>query len=435
MSPKICGALINQLFYNYRIAFMETLEIVIGIVFIFLLLSLLGTIIQEMVSTVSSLRGKVLLDALVKFLENKLIEEKDPDGEKKSVSKRQKANDLNFDIRQAIKENKVYRNLKSTYLGKEILPSYLSSEQALTIIKEVMDQQFKMAQKDNNVAAQSLTSKANTLSGSTAMAYQQKGEEVKYPEEQAYQAKSIYSVNGEKPVQELRKFCSIDLEEADPQKVEEFVEAKEKMAYDFEEVMDRSSGWFKRRVQERLLLIGLAIAIAFNADTVQIYQKLTDNPEDRQSMLALAESFINNSKGDAYMLSADKSAADISQPDTVILQEIIQMRSLVDSLIKNEIGSVRSPLGLGWDAPPTAPNGEELSSGAKAWWVVKKIPGWLITALAISLGSPFWFDLLNRLINLRNAGKRPEVKQKNRELPKTSKNTLPPIEIQQPASQ
>ncbi len=88
------------------------------------------------------------------------------------------------------------------------------------------------------------------------------------------------------------------------------------------------------------------------------------------------------------------------------------MRSLVDSLIKNEIGSVRSPLGLGWDDPPTAPNGGELSSGAKAWWVAKKIPGWLITALAISLGSPFWFDLLNRLINLRNAGKRPENKQK-----------------------
>lgn len=404
MSPKLSGTFVNQVFYNYRIAFMETLEIVIGIVFIFLLLSLLGTIIQEMVSTVSSLRGKVLLNALVKFLENKLIEEKDTDGEKKSVSKRRKANDLNFDIRQAIKDNKVYRNLKSTYLGREILPSYLSSEQALTIIKEVMDQQFKKAKKDNT--------KDETSSGMASMTYVPKGEDGNYKEVQTYEAKSIYSVNGEKPVQELRKFCSIDLEEADPQQVGEFVEAKEKMAFDFEEVMDRSSGWFKRRVQERLLIIGLVIAIAFNADTVQIYQKLTDNPEDRQAMLALAESFINNSKGDAYMLSADKSAADISQPDTVILQEIIQMRSLVDSLIKNEIGSVRSPLGLGWDAPPTAPNGEELSSGAKAWWVAKKIPGWLITALAISLGSPFWFDLLNRLINLRNAGKRPENKQK-----------------------
>jgi hypothetical protein len=34
--------------------------------------------------------------------------------------------------------------------------------------------------------------------------------------------------------------------------------------------------------------------------------------------------------------------------------------------------------------------------------------GWLITALAISLGAPFWFDLLNKFINLRNAGKNPD---------------------------
>ncbi|MCO6491838.1 MAG: hypothetical protein J5I98_25710 [Phaeodactylibacter sp.] len=31
----------------------------------------------------------------------------------------------------------------------------------------------------------------------------------------------------------------------------------------------------------------------------------------------------------------------------------------------------------------------------------------IITALAISLGAPFWFDLLSRLVNMRNAGRRP----------------------------
>ena len=152
-----------------------------------------------MVSTVSSLRGKVLLNALVKFLENKLIEEKDTEEEKKLMGKKRKSNELNFDIREAIKENKVYRNLKSTYLGREILPSYLSSEQALTIIKEVMDQQFKKAKKDNT--------KDETSSGRASMTYEPKGEEGNYEEVQTYEAKTIYRVNGEKPVQELRKFC------------------------------------------------------------------------------------------------------------------------------------------------------------------------------------------------------------------------------------
>jgi hypothetical protein len=28
--------------------------------------------------------------------------------------------------------------------------------------------------------------------------------------------------------------------------------------------------------------------------------------------------------------------------------------------------------------------------------------------LAVSLGAPFWFDLLNRLVDLRGAGRRPD---------------------------
>ena len=38
--------------------------------------------------------------------------------------------------------------------------------------------------------------------------------------------------------------------------------------------------------------------------------------------------------------------------------------------------------------------------------------GWLITAFAVSLGAPFWFDLLNKFMNIRSAGKAPDEKQK-----------------------
>lgn len=33
--------------------------------------------------------------------------------------------------------------------------------------------------------------------------------------------------------------------------------------------------------------------------------------------------------------------------------------------------------------------------------------GWLITAAALSFGAPFWFELLNRFVNMRNVGLRP----------------------------
>ncbi len=34
--------------------------------------------------------------------------------------------------------------------------------------------------------------------------------------------------------------------------------------------------------------------------------------------------------------------------------------------------------------------------------------GWLVTILAISLGAPFWFDVLNKFMNLRNTGRAPD---------------------------
>ena len=48
--------------------------------------------------------------------------------------------------------------------------------------------------------------------------------------------------------------------------------------------------------------------------------------------------------------------------------------------------------------------------------------GWLLTALAATLGAPFWFDMLNRLISIRATGKPPE------EEPKPPKAVPVPVE-------
>jgi hypothetical protein len=33
--------------------------------------------------------------------------------------------------------------------------------------------------------------------------------------------------------------------------------------------------------------------------------------------------------------------------------------------------------------------------------------GWTMSAFAIMMGAPFWFDLLNKFVNVRNAGPKP----------------------------
>lgn len=34
--------------------------------------------------------------------------------------------------------------------------------------------------------------------------------------------------------------------------------------------------------------------------------------------------------------------------------------------------------------------------------------GWIFTATALTLGAPFWFDLLQKFVNVRGAGGRPK---------------------------
>jgi len=37
--------------------------------------------------------------------------------------------------------------------------------------------------------------------------------------------------------------------------------------------------------------------------------------------------------------------------------------------------------------------------------ILAVVSGWVITAVAVAMGAPFWFDLLGKVMNVRNAGK------------------------------
>jgi hypothetical protein len=58
----------------------------------------------------------------------------------------------------------------------------------------------------------------------------------------------------------------------------------------------------------------------------------------------------------------------------------------------------------------TAPPDSRLVGSGSIWWLLKFV-GLAITALAISQGAPFWFDLLQKVMNLRLAGDAPNEKQ------------------------
>jgi len=128
----------------------------------------------------------------------------------------------------------------------------------------------------------------------------------------------------------------------------------------FDDAMERASGWYKRKAQLVLAIVAVAFAVGLNVDTVRVATHLYNDEAVRTAVVG-------------KVAAADKP------------QEAADAVSQVDQL----------QLPVGWGAG-------NVPSDAKGW--LSRIPGWLITIAALSLGAPFWFDLLSRLSRQRASG-------------------------------
>ena len=143
----------------------------------------------------------------------------------------------------------------------------------------------------------------------------------------------------------------------------------------FNSSMDRLSGAYKRRIQVLTLGVSLVLTVAVGADTLAIANALYKEPSLRAAVTGAAQ---------AAPASAQVQAAGSNQSGSV--SSLQQANDLL-----NQTG-----FPLGWGALPTDLSG----------WL-KKVLGLLLTTLAVSLGAPFWFDLLKNVANLRSAGPAP----------------------------
>jgi hypothetical protein len=148
--------------------------------------------------------------------------------------------------------------------------------------------------------------------------------------------------------------------------VEDFRKAAEKW---FDDGMDRVSGWYRRWAQLIACVLAVLVTIGFNVNAIKITESLANEPTVRAAVVAQAES----SAGASDATSAGKGA-----------EEAV-----------NKLEALKLPI-LWNDAT------DDLK------WSL--IAGWLLTAIAISLGSPFWFDALSKLAHLRTSGKKPDPK-------------------------
>lgn len=462
------------------------LDVVIGLVFIYLIYSLYATVIMEIVTSIFGLRAKNLSYALRRML----MDEKQFKGKPSTV------NLFWFWLKKSIA--KIWRksaNLENPEIFKKFnsqpLLKYLSDGGILNKPSYITHENFSKALIDTLKSDSSSSESLDKIKDGIASL--------------------PFGSDTKKHLISLFEDATDNVEDAtDNVKDAAMGLSKFKVLLEqwFNDTMERSTGWFKRRVQFILFIIGIALAVSFNANTLEIIKKLSKDPEARQQLVDMAINYSKENKETiAYIDSLKKSLKNkdtinrSAEKDSILLKKIDTLLSISNSL-KNDIYKAQNIISSNWrisdklkfhipDSIKTIRNSSIIDKLLKDTTLVskkilkdslvfahkveileknkekkdtiilfavhqsidpailkkiipKEIPrksiangisikqykykwryvfatdgflnfkhlwGYILTALAISLGSPFWFDLLNKLIKLRSSVTQSESKK------------------------
>ncbi|NOQ25482.1 MAG: hypothetical protein GQ564_08985 [Bacteroidales bacterium] len=308
------------------------LEVIIGLVFLYLIFSLLATFVNEIISTFFKLRANHLKSAIKNMLDNDTEE-----GEK------------------LFKEFYDHPLIQSFVKKKgKGFPSYLEPKKFAKVIIDIYEKS-----KDEDIQ------------------------------------NDIKSIIENLPKSNYLKHL-LDNYNKGVQKIEDLEKNIEEW---FNSVMDRTSGWYNRNIKKLTLLTALIIAIAFNFDTIHVYQRLSKDSNSRTELVLLAENNI-----DKYAEYVKKDTVN-RESDTLLLVEMNKLKTNIKTIIDEEVNSIEQMAGLGWE------KGECKTTLKNCWSsaFLIKLLGWVLTAMAISLGAPFWFDLLDKIMKLRGTGKQEKI--------------------------
>ncbi len=144
----------------------------------------------------------------------------------------------------------------------------------------------------------------------------------------------------------------------------------------FDGSMDRVSGWYKRQAKVLMFAIAFGLAAAVNIDSIHVASKLAKDQNLREAVVAQAQAhYVANQSVDPSGFNKDYK--------------------------KNMDDLKNLKLPIGWNQESSEADEKQCS------WPFT-IFGWLITALCVSLGAPFWFDALGKALNIRASGRKPD---------------------------
>lgn len=354
------------------------LDVVIGLIFIYLLYSLLATVVSEMIASVLGLRARNLKAAINRMLNDDQVQ--GLIGRFWNSLRIMKSADNDV-------INSFYNNPEIKYLGGTGLFRKPSSIKAESFSKALIDELSGIP-----VTAEKISAVLKVSAQTSGCNGSEVPRGALDPESAGY-ILSLWEDAGA----DMAKFRLL---------LEKW----------FNRTMEQASEWYKRKIQLVLLILGFFMAWFFCADTFVIVKKLSNDKGAREQMVSLANAYVqaNPAEGDTSFISIKKKLdSDLINANTILgLGGWLPDRVRVDTDDKTRVRTYTPQL----DPECLSLTQNKISYGTIAFTFGDKLGylfrlawhhffGFLVTAIALSLGAPFWFDLLNKFMRLRTVYK------------------------------
>jgi len=153
---------------------------------------------------------------------------------------------------------------------------------------------------------------------------------------------------------------------------------------------------YQRRMKLWSFIVSAIVVIMLNANLLEVYGEFAMNKPVRDAAVALAEKFVAMPR-DSILVKERTGSKDtayvVSKPDSIIVKEIQKSLSDVQQIAASKTFQV-----FRWTKASIA------KLYGDRWYFIwpKAILGWLAMTLLVSLGAPFWYDLLKTLMGLKN---------------------------------
>lgn len=186
----------------------------------------------------------------------------------------------------------------------------------------------------------------------------------------------------------------------------------------YNDSMARVSGWYKRKANAWIWVFSIILCLALNADSLTLGRKFWSDQTLREAVIKEATDYVQRAANTPQNGTGTAASAARTEFDNS-LSRIVEVQTKLPGVpvgwcFANDPNDTRAvcwpnldqPLSLEHPVMVSPKDPRRVDGHFVSWWFWKVI-GIALTALAVSQGAPFWFDLLQKAVNVRLAGTPP----------------------------